>query len=192
MAAWKIALAVLGGVLIAAAAGVGAHLLFSGAPAPTAGTAPGAATPLALPSVSASASSGEPPIDPGVDCSGGGSADAYSAAATADICRVVTPLAAMDPVCASSAGVSCESAARDLALAAEASLSDIREQHPLTAGEKAADPELRTAFRDLATAGADIAEGIAGDDHALALHGVSALTPATSALSAAGVDLGSP
>jgi len=46
------------------------------------------------------------------------------------------------------------------------------------------------AFRDDATAGADVAEGIADGDHALATKGLDTLTSGTAALSAAGVDLG--
>jgi hypothetical protein len=193
----RIALAALGGALIAAAAGAGAYLLvsrpFTGPATATPGPAtatPSPATPLPLPAISAPPSSGELPIEPATDCGGGSPADAYAAAAAADVCRVLTPLAAMDPVCATPAGPSCESAARDLALAAEASLADIRGRHPVTAGEKAADPELRAAFGDYATAGADVAVGIAEGDHALAVRGVDALTPATEALSAAAVDLG--
>ena len=166
--------------MIAGAAGGGTYLLVSRSPAPTASSTtptPLPATALPLPSVSAPASSGEPPVDPATDCGGGSPVDAYAAAATADICRVLTPLAAMDPVCASPAGLSCESAARDLALAAEGALADIGGQHPVTSGEKAADAELRTAFRDYATAGAEIAEGIAGGDHDLALRGVRGADP---------------
>jgi hypothetical protein len=179
-------------VVIAGAAGVGAYLLVSGgASRPTAATptpAPATATPLPLPDISAPAISGEPPIQP-ADCSGGSPPDAYTAAAFADICQVLTPLAEMDPACATASGLSCESAARALALAAEASLTDIRAQTPVTAAEKAADPELRTAFRDDATAGADLAEGIADGDAALAAKGLTVLASGTDALSAAGVDL---
>jgi len=177
-------------VVLACAAGGGAYLLVSNSSTTPATATPGTATPLPLPSVSAPATSGEPPIQPAADCSGGTPSDAYTAAAFAAICQVLTPLAAMDPTCASVSGVGCESAARELAVAAEGSLTSIRAQSPVTAAEKAADPELRTAFRDYATAGADIAEGIADGDRALAVKGQDALTPATNALSAAGVDLG--
>lgn len=133
--------------------------------------------------------SGEPPIQVGVDCSGGSPPDAYTAAAVKDICDVLVPVAAMDPTCAGTPAAACESAARELEQVATAALADIRNHHPSSAGEVAADPYLQAAFRDYATAGADLDSGVADGDPSLEARGTAALTAGTEALSTAGVDL---
>jgi hypothetical protein len=112
-------------------------------------------------------------------------------AAVQDICRVLAPIAAMDPACAGTPGTSCESAARQLNQAAEAALKDIQSRHPVTAGEKAADPHLRAAFQDYVTAGDEISRGVATSTLPLETKGMAAMTAGTDALSAAGVDLSS-
>ena len=175
---------------IATGAAEGAYLLVSRAPA---GPATGAstATPVPLPSVSAPATSGEPPIQPEVDCSGGSPPDAYTGAAIKDICDVLIPIAAMDPACAGTPGASCEAAARQLNQAAEAALTNIRSQHAVTAAEKAADLHLRAAFQDYATAGADLSQGVSEGSRSLESKGLAAESAGTDALSAAGVDLSS-
>lgn len=173
---------------IVAGAAETAYLLVSrpvSPPTPVAGTA----TPAPLPSVSAPATSGEPAIQPAVDCSGGSPPDAYTGAAITDICDVLVPLAAMDPACTVTPGTTCEAAAVELTQAAEAALTDIRGRHPVTAGEKTADTELRAAFQDYATAGDDLSKGIAKGSSSLEAKGMAALTAGTDALSAAGVDL---
>lgn len=171
---------------IAAVAGVGGYLLVDrGSSGPSIATG----TPPPLPVSSTPSGGGEPPIQVGVDCSGGSPPDAYTAAAVKDICDVLVPLAAMDPSCAGTPAAACESAAGELDRVASAALVDIRNQHPATAGEVAADPHLRAAFRDYAAAGADLATGVADGDRSLEAKGTAALTAGTEALSAAGVDL---
>ena len=145
--------------MVALAAGAGGYLLVdrSSSPGPSAATH----TPTPLPVSSTPSGGGEPPIQAGVDCSGGSPPDAYTAAAVKDICDVLVPLAAMDPACTGTPGAACESAAGELDRVASAALADIRDHHPATAAEVAADPHLRTAFRDYATAGTDLATGVA-------------------------------
>jgi hypothetical protein len=170
-------------------AGGGAYLLVSraspGSPNGTSGTA----TPVPLPSGSTIPTSGEPPIQPAVDCSGGSSPDSYMAAAVNDICQVLIPIAAMDPACAGTPGAGCESAARQLSQAAEVALKDIAARKPVTAGERAAGPHLKAAFQDYANAGTEISEGVATGSRSLESKGMAAETAGTDALSAAGVDL---
>ena len=170
-------------------AGGGAYLLVSrvspGSPNGTSGTA----TPLPLPSGSTIPASGEPPIQPAVDCSGGSSLDSYMAAAVKDICQVLIPIAAMDPACAGTPGAGCESAARQLSQAAEVALMDIGARKPGTAGERAAGPHLKAAFQDYVNAGTEISEGVATGSRSLESKGMAAETAGTDALSAAGVDL---
>ena len=173
---------------VAAVAGVGGYLLVDRSPGgPSAAT--GTPTPLPATASSTPSGGGEPPIQPGVDCSGGSPADAYTAAAVKDICDVLVPLAAMDPSCAGTPTAACASAASELDRVASAALADIRNHHPATAGEVAADPYLRAAFRDYAAAGADLAAGVADADRSLQTRGTAELTAGTDALSAAGVDL---
>jgi len=173
--------------VVALAAGAGGYLLVdrSSSPGPSAATH----TPTPLPVSSTPSGGGEPPIQAGVDCSGGSPPDAYTAAAVKDICDVLVPLAAMDPACTGTPGAACESAAGELDRVASAALADIRDHHPATAAEVAADPHLRTAFRDYATAGTDLATGVADGSPGLEARGESALTAGTDALSTAGVDL---
>ena len=172
---------------VAAAAGVGGYLLFDRAS--TTGPSAATGTPTPLPVSGTPSGGGEPPIQAGVDCSGGSPPDAYTAAAVKDICDVLVPLAAMDPSCAGTPTAACESAAGELDQVASAALVDIRDHHPATAGEVAADPYLRTAFRDYAAAGADLAAGVADGDRSLQARGTAELTAGTDALSTAGVDL---
>ena len=183
---WRLALAIAGGVAVAALAGAGGYLLVDHA---SSGPSAATRTPTPLPVSSTPSGGGEPPIQVGVDCSGGSPPDAYTAAAVRDICDVLVPLAAMDPSCAGTPTAACQSAAGELDQVATAALADIRNHHPATAGELAADPYLRAAFRDYATAGADLASGVADGDRALEVRGTAALTAGTEALSTAGVDL---
>jgi len=187
---WRIAAAALAGVVLAAVAGGGAYLLVSRASpgSPTSGT--GTSTPLPVPSGSTIPTSGEPPIQPASDCSGGSSLDSYMAAAVSDICQVLIPIAAMDPGCTGTPGAGCEGAARQLNLAAKAALKDIGGRKPVTAGERAAGPHLKAAFQDYANAGAEIAQGVATGNRSLENEGLAAEMAGTDALSAAGVDLG--
>jgi hypothetical protein len=173
-------------VVVAALAGVGGYLLVDrGSGGPSAATG----TPTPLPVSSTPSGDGEPPIQVGVDCSGGSPPDAYTAAAVKDICDVLVPLAAMDPTCTGTPAAACRSAAAELDRVATAALADIRTHHPVTADEVAADPHLRAAFRDYAAAGADLASGVAEGDRSLEARGMAELTAGTDELSTAGVDL---
>lgn len=111
------------------------------------------------------------------------------AAATRDICQVLVAVAAIDPSCAGNPETACVSTARALNQAAGAALSDIEAQHPITAGERSADPHLRAAFQDYAGAGDELSRGVAGSDAALERQGMTDLSAGTNALSIAGVDL---
>jgi hypothetical protein len=182
---------VLAGAAIAVGAGGGAYLLASRASPSSPTGATRTATPVPLPSGAPISTSGEPPVQPATDCSGGSSLDSYMAAAVRDICQVLIPIAAMDPACAGTPGAGCESAARELNQAAEAALNDLRGRKPITAGERAAGPHLKAAFQDYATAGAEISEGVAGGSSSLMSEGMTAEVAGTDALSAAGVDLSS-
>ena len=180
---------VLAGAAIAVVAGGGAFLIASRvSPSPRA-TAAATPTPTPPPSFAPIPASGEPPIQPATDCSGGSSFDGYMAAAARDVCQVLIPIAAMDPACAGTPGAGCESAARELNQAAEAALNDIGGRKPLTAAERAAGPHLKAAFQAYATAGTEISEGIADGRSSLVSEGMTAEAAGTDALSAAGVDL---
>ena len=172
-------------------AGGGAYLLVSRTPpgSPTSSTS--TATPVPLTSGSTTPTSGEPPIQPAADCTGGSSTDGYMAAAVHDICQVLIPIAAMDPACAVTPGAGCESAAHQLNQVAEAALKDIGARKPVTAGERLAGPQLKAAFQDYANAGAEISKGVATGSRSLESDGLTAETAGTDALSAAGVDLSS-
>lgn len=146
---------------------------------------------MPLPSGSTAPTSGEPPIQPATDCTGGSSTDSYMAAAVKDICRVLIPIAAMDPACAGTPGAGCESAARELNQVAAAALKDLGARKPVTAGERTAGPHLKAAFQDYAKAGAEISKGVATGSRSLESDGLTAETAGTDALSAAGVDLSS-
>jgi len=179
-----VALALTGGVLIAALGGAaGAILVLQPWSHPVA-----AVTPTPSPSPAPSPTAGELPIVPSVDCTGS-APTGFSGAADQAVCTVLTPLGAMDEACAASEGTACESAARQLSQAAGSALQQVEAQTPVGSAEKTASSDLRSSFKDYATAGNEIASGIDDGNASLVTKGMDELSAASAQLTAGGAAL---
>jgi hypothetical protein len=132
--------------------------------------------------------SGEPVVVPSLDCTGD-APDAYMEAAAQAVCTVLPPLAAMDEQCGGSPGGGCAEAAVELARSAGAALRELQGRTPSSSTEAAADPHLRAALRDFATAGAEVSAGIGAHSASQVARGMADLATATEELSAAGTSL---
>jgi hypothetical protein len=150
------------------------------------------AAPTPFPSIGAPVpASGEPPILPGADCTGG-SSDRWRTAAAQAVCSVLTPLAAMDAGCSPTPGLACTAAARQLSRAANSALHALAAVTPSGAAETSAAPQLRTALQGFVKAGDNVAGGIDQNRPALQREGMTELSRATAELTAAGAALSGP